>query len=240
MLRVDLSDLDSVGHLVSQIRTEGIRLDIVVDNAAVVTAGSRETPQGLDEMFVVNYLSKYLLVRRLIEENLLRTDAARIPRIVYVASESHRNPASFEWARFGVYRPYGIRATIAEYGYTKLLLVTMARTLSRRLNPDGTTRISVFALCPGPVDSRIARESPAFFQPLLKVVFRLFFRSPAMAVQPVLYLACSPEVEGRASEYLFLMGRKEPDARAIMVEPGDRLWALSQSLLQARGFRFVE
>jgi hypothetical protein len=128
--------------------------------------------------------------------------------------------------------------TVELYGYYKLLMTTFARELVHRLNPSGEVRYSVFALCPGPVNSNIARESPAVFKPLLKLVFGLFFRSPAQAVGPVLYFACSPEVEGRATDYLFLMSRREVDAKAMNADNGDRLWALSEDLLLAHGVEF--
>jgi hypothetical protein len=116
------------------------------------------------------------------------------------------------------------------YGYYKLLLLTMANELSRRINPDGKVKTSVFALCPGPVNSNIAREAPRMFQPLLKLVFGIFFRSPEKACSPVIYLAASPEMEGKTGEYLFLMQKKEMDGKATDPENGKKLWELSQQL----------
>jgi hypothetical protein len=91
----------------------------------------------------------------------------------------------------------------------------------------------VSALCPGPVNSNIAREAPALFQPLLKLVFRIFFRSPKKACQPVVYLAASGETEGRAMDYLFLLNRKEMDEKATDPDHGRRLWELTEKLVSA-------
>jgi len=122
---------------------------------------------------------------------------------------------------------------VAMYGYYKLLLVTMASELSRRLNgraPGAGPAASVFALCPGPVNTNIAREAPRVFQPLLRLVFSIFFRSPRVACRPVVYLAASPEMEGRTGEYLFLMQRKGMDGKATDPENGKLLWELSEAL----------
>jgi NAD(P)-dependent dehydrogenase (short-subunit alcohol dehydrogenase family) len=116
------------------------------------------------------------------------------------------------------------------YGYYKLLLLTMANELSRRLNPDGVVRVMVAALCPGPINSNIAREAPALFKPLLRLVFRIFFRSPGKACRPVVYLAASDEPEGRAMDYMFLMQRKPMDRNATDTEHGKRLWELTEKL----------
>ena len=238
MLPVDLSDLDSIKSLVEALINRGVKLDILIDNAAVVPGGSRQTKQGLEEMFVVNYLSKFMLVRLLLDHDLFNTYGKESPRIIYVSSESHRNPKSFDWDGFGIYKPYSMGKTVALYGYYKLLMTTMANELSRRLNADGAVHYSVFALCPGPVNSNIARESPAIFKPLLKVVFGIFFRSPKQAVLPVVYFASSPEVREKPLDYLFLMSRKEMAGKAVAMDNGSRLWAISEQVLEKKGVVF--
>jgi len=230
MIRMDLSDLESLQTLTTEIKEQFGPLDIIVCNAAMVAKKSRPVKQGLDEMFVVNYFAKFLLVNQVLNEGILNHAGPHIPRIIFVSSESHRNPSSFDWERFGRYEPYGIKQSVAMYGYYKLLLVTMANEFSRRLNQDGKVSCSVFALCPGPVNSNIAREAPGIFQPLLKLVFGIFFRSPKKACRPVSYLAASRELEGKTGEYMFLMQMKEMDEKAVDPENGKRLWELSEEL----------
>ncbi|MBK6484494.1 MAG: SDR family NAD(P)-dependent oxidoreductase [Chitinophagaceae bacterium] len=197
MMHVDLSDLDSIVALVNKLKAASVKLDILVDNAGMVPNKSRKTKQGLEEMFVVNYLSKYCLTRLLLDHNLFNNPDNNIPRIIYVVSESHRNPGAFDWDNFGAYKEYSMGKTVEYYGYYKLLLATFANELSRKINSPDQVNYSVFALCPGPVNSNIAREAPAIFKPLLKAVFKIFFRSPEVAVQPVIYFAASPEVKER-------------------------------------------
>lgn len=238
MLPVDLSDIESVRQLVSQIKESGVKIDVLIENAAVVPARSRKTKQGLEEMFVVNYLSKFLLTRWLLDHELFNTADGHVPRIIFVSSESHRNPKAFDWEGFGKYREYSMGKTVELYGYYKLLMTTYANELSRRLNPHGQLNYSVFALCPGPVNSNIARESPAIFKPLLKLVFGIFFRAPRVAVQPVVYFATSPEVKDKSMDYLFLMSRKEMDAKATDGVNGEKIWSFSEELLYQHGVVF--
>ena len=172
--------------------------------------------------------------------NLLKVSEGNVPRIIFVASESHRNPKSFDWDAFGNYKSYAMGKTVELYGYYKLLLTTFANELSRRLNAGDQLKYSVFVLCPGPINSNIARESPVIFKPLLKLVFGIFFRSPAVAVQPVVYFASSQEVKDRTIDYLFLMSRKEMDAKASDHLNGEKLWTLSEALLQKHGIVFQE
>lgn len=237
MIQVDLSDIDSINNLVRELKQKDIKLNTLICNAAVVPRTSRKTRQGLEEMFMVNYLAKFLLVRWLIDEDMLKPAENSIPRIIIVSSESHRNPKNFDWKNFGVYKDYGMNKTVELYGYYKLLLTTFVNELSRRLNPTGT-EVSVFSLCPGPVNSNIAREAPYVFQPLLKLVFSIFFRSPDKAAIPLVYLAASRELEGKALDYLFIQQRKATDQKTQDPENGKRLWMQSEKLMTDIGITF--
>ncbi len=272
MLHVDFSDTVSIHNLVTEIKAKYTPIDVLVCNAGIVPKQSRKTRQGLEEMFMVNYFSKFIFVNLLIEnecfgifsgmpvidhsgnqsnpkttiqpsktitENRNEADQgsanrkSKIPRIIFVASESHRNPENFQWNDFGIYKDYSIGKSIELYGYYKLLLTTFSYELSRRMNPDGITTCSVFSMCPGPVNSNIAREAPKIFIPLLKLVFGVFFKSPAKAAVPVVYLAASNDFEGKSFDYIFLMSRKEIDEQASNPENGKKLWKLSDELMNS-------
>lgn len=231
---VDFSDLDSVASLVKEIKETYGRIDIFISNAAVVAKKSIKTKSGLEQMFIVNYLSKFFFVQQLLKRNCFNEGSSVLPRIIFVTSESHRNPKEFRWEEFGKFIPHSIGKTVELYGYYKLLLVTFARELSRKLNND-INRYSVFALCPGPVNSNIAREAPLIFKPLLRLVFTIFFRSPKKASEPVVYLAASKDVEGKDFDYLFLMERKPIDEKADDPTNGKKLWELSEVLITSLG-----
>ena len=230
MMFVDLSDIDSIEKFATQLKEKYQKIDILVCNAAVVPKKSRKTKQGLEQMFMVNYFAKFLLVNKLLDLDIFNRDQGQVPRIIFVSSESHRNPKSFDLNGFGTYEEFKIGKVMELYGHYKLLMTTFANELSRRLNPGDKTDCSVFALCPGPVNSNIAREAPKIFQPLLKLTFSIFFRSPEKACEPVIYLASSNDVEGKATDYLFLMSRKEMDEKATSADNGKALWEASTKL----------
>lgn len=232
MMHVDLSDIDSIMSFADELKKKYDKIDILVCNAAVVPKKSRKTPQGLEQMFMVNYFAKFILVNKLLELDIFNSDKGQIPRIIFVSSESHRNPKEFNLEGFGEYTDFKIGKVMELYGHYKLLMTTFANELSRRLNPGDKTNTSIFALCPGPVNSNIAREAPKVFQPLLKLTFSIFFRSPEKASEPVLYLAASNDVEGKAIDYLFLMSRKAMDPKATDPENGTKLWEVSEELMR--------
>jgi NAD(P)-dependent dehydrogenase (short-subunit alcohol dehydrogenase family) len=112
-----------------------------------------------------------------------------------------------------------------------LALITYARELHRRLNPGNEIDVAVHTLCPGPVNSNIAREAPGWAKPLVKVTFSLFFTAPMKAAEPVVYLAAAEKLEGKSDEYMHLMSRKDPDERTAEEATGKRLWKRSAELL---------
>ena len=232
MLHVDLADFDSISKLVGQAKKQFGTIDILICNAAVVVKEARKTKHGLDEMFTVNYLAKFYLVNALLKEDCFNTKGAELPRIIFVSSESHRNPEQFEWDTFGQFQEHKMAKTVERYGYYKLLMTTFSQELERRLNPNAKPNYSVFALCPGPVNSNIAREAPAIVQPLMKLVFKMFFSSPEKAAEPVVYLAASKELEGKPKDYLFLMSRKPVDEKADDPVNGKKLWELTDHLIK--------
>ncbi|MCK4569875.1 MAG: SDR family NAD(P)-dependent oxidoreductase [Bacteroidales bacterium] len=230
MLYIDLYDIDSIYTFADQLKEKYNTIDILICNAAVVPKKSRKTSQGFEQMFMVNYFAKFLLVNRLLELEIFKRVKGQVPRIIFVSSESHRNPKTFDLDGFGIYSEFKIGKVMELYGHYKLLMTTFANELSRRLNPGDITDYSVFALCPGPVNSNIAREAPKIFQPLLKLTFSIFFRSPKKACEPVVYLAASGDVEGKPIDYFFLMSRKEMDSKATDPANGKMLWDASDFL----------
>lgn len=69
------------------------------------------------------------------------------------------------------------------------------------------------------------------FQPLLKLVFSVFFRSPVKACKPVVYLASSSQVKGKSIDYLFLMQRLDMDSLAADPGNGKWLWDKTEALV---------
>jgi NAD(P)-dependent dehydrogenase (short-subunit alcohol dehydrogenase family) len=230
-LPIDLADLTAIERLGAELAARGTRLDLLVLNAAIVPTEARRTPQGLDEMFVVNYLSSFALVASLLRAGVLPVGGATRPRIVFVSSEGHRWSAGLPFAELSGRRDPALGRVLAYYGEYKMMLTTFAWELDRRLNAGGARHAGVFALCPGAMNTNIAREVPRLARPLLRAVMRLFFQDPFGADEPVLYLACSRAMESESAVYLHKMTRKDPDPRAVDPACGRDLWEQSEALL---------
>jgi NAD(P)-dependent dehydrogenase (short-subunit alcohol dehydrogenase family) len=243
MLRADLSDLDQVNELADELRRRGERVDVLVDNAGIATPRARKTAQGLDAMFVTNFLSKFVLANRLLRDGTIRNtrfaDAPRgsapLPRILYISSDSHQGASAIDWEEFGRFIDYGVNKGINNYSYFKLVLNTFACELARRLAPGGVIDVPTHVMCPGPVDSEIVRDAPAALRVFLKLVFRVAFRSPEKAARPVVYMCTSAAFESETNRYLHMFNPKRMDEKCYDPGAGATLWDRSVALCSEVG-----
>ncbi|SMB21949.1 putative Retinol dehydrogenase 13 [Sterolibacterium denitrificans] len=242
MVRLDLADFAAIDRCCAELRDRGVKLDRVILNAGVVPPKAIRTAQGFEMMFGVHFLGNMRFVLGLLRDgtipNEVFADAGApggIPRIVCVGSELHRSAPPLDLATLGQFVEYGTMGSMQQYGHSKLAMLMFCRELMQRLQPDGRIQVAVHYLCPGPVDSNIARGTPAVFKPLLNVVKRLLFASPEKAAEPVVYLTAAQAIEGRTDIYLHLMSRKAP------AEPTDdaalrrQVWNAGLRMLEMEG-----
>ncbi len=229
LCEVDIADLDSVAALCEQLKNDATRIDIAVLNAGLMPREARKSAQGFELMFAVHFLANRLLAERMIRDGVLAAagDEAVRSRLIFVSSEAHRSSPPIDFEQFARFTPYGLKDGMKHYSVSKLHLTTYARALSRRLGDD----FAVHALCPGPVNSNMAREAPWFLKPLVLPIMRGFFLSPEKAAEAVLYLACSEDAGARTGIYLHMMREKAVAPLAEDESNGRHLIERSDALL---------
>ncbi len=233
LMEVDLADLNSVHHFCDLMDQRNLHLDIALMNAGLMPARSRKTPQGYEMMFAVHFLSTRVMIDRWLQDRVIQPSSqpGDTPRIVLIASESHRSSHTIDFDHLGAYTEYGMNESLKHYGLSKLTLLTFATELSRRLNPGDDVQVAVHAMCPGGVATNISRDTPAFLKPLVNSFFGHFFQSPEEAVRPAIYLCCAEAAGQTTGMYLHMMQRKAVSATASNLENGTRLWETSEPLI---------
>jgi NAD(P)-dependent dehydrogenase (short-subunit alcohol dehydrogenase family) len=229
---LDLSRLDSIHHFAQSLRNDNISIDAMMLNAGVALPGARKTESGQDEMFQVNYLANVMLCTLLLNKGVISTNNQGTPfrpRILFISSDSHQGSSYIDYDEFGKFIPYGVKKGIANYSYFKLVLNTYATELSRRVNKNGVD-VGINVICPGPVHSGIIKEAPMLLRMVLGAIFYVIFRSPKKAAQPVVYMAISPDYEGRTNEYQHMFKPKKMDEKIYIPEEGEKLWIASYKL----------
>jgi NAD(P)-dependent dehydrogenase (short-subunit alcohol dehydrogenase family) len=229
MMYLDLSKIDSIHDFINALKEKKITLDVTILNAASAASGARITPSGLDELFLVNYFSNFILVNLLIREGIINTKGTVQPRIIFITSDTHRGCSAIDYDEFGRFFEYGVSKAISNYSYFKLVLNTFATELSRRLNREKVLA-QVNIICPGPVNTNIIRETPFIFRIALRAIFSVIFKSPTKAAQAVIYMACSDDFLDRTNEYMQMFISKKMDEKVYDRKEGMKLWLESEKL----------
>ncbi|MBW2256179.1 MAG: SDR family NAD(P)-dependent oxidoreductase [Deltaproteobacteria bacterium] len=219
LVLADLSALAEVRRAAAEIRARCDRLDVLVNNAAVVTTERVESVDGNEMQLAVNHLAYFLLTHELLD--LLKASAPA--RIVNVSALAYRFHAldldDLHWER----RPYrGIRV----YTTTKLLEVIWTFELARRLEGSG---VAVNCLHPGVVATEIARNWGRWVQPVVRFS-SLFMLSPEKGARTALHLATSPEVEGITGCYFERCRARKTTRITHDRELAKRVWEATEEL----------
>lgn len=209
-LRYYLADLSSLGEvrgLAGQIVSDAEHLSAVVNNAGIISRERKQSEDGYELTFAVNYLSHFLLTNLLLP--LLRASAPA--RIVNVASAG-QSPVDFGDPMLE--RRYD---AMRAYSMSKLAQIMFTFELAERL-PD--TGVSVNALHPASLmDTKMVTEA-----------FGYTMSTVEEGAEATVRLAVSPELEGFTGRYFD--GKREARAKrqAYNQEARERLWALSERL----------
>ena len=212
----DLSSLEQVRRLARDVERHVDRLDALVNNAGVVLMdGRRESRDGFEMTFAVNYLSHFLLTAELMP--LLRESAPA--RIVNVASIGQA-PVNFDDPM--AERDYeGFRA----YVQSKLAQIMFTIELAGRLRGAGEENVTVNALHPATfMDTQMLRVSLGA-TPRSEV---------AEGVESLSRLLVDPELDGVSGRYFDQLDEATAEAQAYDADARRRLWQLSEELTGER------
>jgi NAD(P)-dependent dehydrogenase (short-subunit alcohol dehydrogenase family) len=146
------SALDSANAFLSH---KNARLDILIGNAAIMTATYTLSPDGIESTFATNVLGHYAFITTLLP--LLRK--AENARVVVVNSLAHAKVSAIDYEELT--RENGedgtsfmdMRKGFARYGVSKLGLMYLTRELDRRLRNESIKTVRVNTCHPGTASS---------------------------------------------------------------------------------------
>lgn len=146
-VELDLADSESVERFAATVSSRMNRLDILMNNAAVVSLESlRRTPAGHEMHTATNHYGHFLVTGWLFPL-LVRSNGARV---VTLTSGAYRfgaiDFADLDWRK----RPY---SRTQSYGASKLANLLFMRELQKRFDAAGATALSL-AAHPGMTDTK--------------------------------------------------------------------------------------
>lgn len=229
---LDLANLASVAAFGQRMQVEHPRLDLLINNAAVMAPPQRQvTADGFELQFGTNYLGHFALTAHLLP--LLRR--GHNSRVVNVASIAANNGV----IRFDDVQAEHSYSPMAAYGQSKLANLLFSFELQRRSDAAGWTLLSI-AAHPGISRTELIPNgagSNSRSGLLRRFLGPLLFQPAAQGALPTLYAATAPEAKGGG--YYGPNGLGETrgfpktaniPAPALDVNVAARLWTVSEEL----------
>jgi NAD(P)-dependent dehydrogenase (short-subunit alcohol dehydrogenase family) len=221
LLQADLSSQQSIRQLVENFQQHYTHLHVLINNAGASFPGRRrETVDGLEMTFAVNYLAPFLLTNLLLDV----LTASAPARIVNVSSDAHKS-GYIQMDDLQAEKRYRSMRT---YPQAKLAVVLFTYELARRLQGMGVT---ANCLHPGFVATHFAQSDGGPAARLLVKLIGSFGASPQEGAKTSIYLASSPEVEGITGNYFV----KSIPRRSVAISYDEslqrQLWEQSAKLM---------
>ncbi len=228
---LDLADLSTLRPAVDTLLERHGRVDVLVNNAGLVSSSRRTTADGFELQFGTNHLGPFALTALLFGA----LGEQHPSRVVTISSIAHR----LGWASMDDLDGNGLYYGWDVYSRTKLANLLFAFELQRRLAGAGSRCVSL-AAHPGLSETNFGDASPwplswlsMFTSPLLSLVTQ----SAEAGALPVVRAATDPGVRG--GEFFGPSGPGEVRGAPVAVAPSRRardqrlaaaLWQKSEAM----------
>lgn len=220
---LDLSRLESVREFAQQYVADHARLDVLINNAGVMTGKRLATEDGFEWTLAVNYLGPFLLTNLL--TSLLMSSAPS--RIINVGSENYRtvkqglNLEDLQMTE-------GFSPSRA-YAASKMANILFTVELERRLGASGVT---ADVLHPGVVATSFGRsEESSKRMGWMMSGLKPFLRKPAQGARTSVFLATADRETLETGLYWSDEKPKDPIPPAVDPDVAQRLWSESARLV---------
>lgn len=226
---LDTGSLASVRDFAAGLRQDGGRLDLLINNAGIMTTPYFQTEDGFEGQLAVNYLGHFLLTGLL----LPALEAAPAARVVTLYSLAHRlGGIRFEDMHFT--RGYDAGKS---YYQSKMACLMFALELNQRLVHGGYTTRST-AAHPGISQSDLYRHMPKPLRLITSLLGSWVLQPAEQGALSTLYAALSDDIGGGEAIGPGGAGQRRGAPRMAEVEESalrqadrDRLWRMSEEMV---------
>lgn len=231
IILLDLGDLSKVEKFASMYKEKYKTLDILINNAGVMTTPFMKTEDGFEFQNGVNHLGHFALTAHLFD--LLKS--TKDSRLVIVSSIAHKsgviNLDNYMYENQKAYTP------MKSYSQSKLSNLLFMYELNRKMK-DKDVDVKVLAAHPGISRTDLTRYILKGIMAKIAIpIMWMFAQAPKKGAQPQLRAALDPNI--KTGEYYGPNGFKEMRGKAVVVSALPRahnekdakdLWTLSEKL----------
>lgn len=219
VIHLDLNSLEQINQAANEIIAKYEKIDVLVNNAGMMTPDLEATADGFEKQFGVNYLGPFLWTLKL----LPLVQKAQQGRVIHLASMMHLlghiQPENFNADQVKKYNG------VLSYGNSKLANLLFSNILAKQLQGSHVTSN---ALHPGGVDSEIYRELPKWQYAIIK----LGLIPPSKPAELIKKIALDPSWEKRNGDYVSLQTPAFKSGKAKDMQLAQKLYDESSALVK--------
>ncbi|PVH72920.1 short-chain dehydrogenase/reductase-like protein [Cadophora sp. DSE1049] len=221
LLTLDLNSLESVRACASDFLSKSKTLNILIENAGVMTTPEGRTKDGFETQFGTNHLAHFLLFL-LLKPTLLASSTPKFAsRVVILSSVGHRiSEVHFDNINLdGEYEPW------KAYGQSKTASLWTANQIERKYGSRG---LHAFSLHPGSIATELSRHMTAddLAGAAADQTFANMMKSAQQGAATTVWAAAAKELEGTGGRYLENCQVSKPyQPSAGQWGPGHAPWA---------------
>ena len=167
---LDLANLSSIEEFADRVKTEGVQIEALINNAGVMSKCYAETADGFEMTMGVNFVGVYALTRKLLPS--LSTGSCVLNTVSVTTSLGSVKKDFLAKGPKHYFR-------LARYSDSKLALLLFTIELEKRLRERG---IRVCGIDPGVVDTGMI-SMQRWFDPITDAIFRPFIKRPEKAAE---------------------------------------------------------
>jgi NAD(P)-dependent dehydrogenase (short-subunit alcohol dehydrogenase family) len=218
----DLSNLKEIHQVAEELLKLDTPINVLIHNAGVYLTKRELTPEGLEKVFVVQYLSSFIINYVLMDKLKSQENA----RIIMVNSEGHRFAAwglrtdDLNWDK----RRY---SGLKSYGSAKIAQLLSMIVFDEHFQNTGVT---INAMHPGAVKTDTGQENGPVYRWFKRNFIDKTLKSPEISAEALYYLGVSKEIEGLSGKFFNLTTEEEPAPPALDKEVAYDLWEKSLDL----------
>ena len=214
VLLCDLASRASIDAAAEEYLASGRPLDLLVNNAGLVSLTRQESVDGHELVLAVNFFAMFQLTLRLWP----RLVASAPARVINLSSDTYKI-GNLDLDNLAL-EPYSVANA---YSRSKLAVVYFTRELARRAAGQGVT---VNAVDPGPVASNIGANNPGLLYTIAKPMIKYLFPSADRAARTAMMLATDPDLKDASGGYYRSMKLRE-NPLDFDADFSQRLWSIA-------------
>ncbi len=212
----DLSRLEDIRRVAGELSELETPIEVLIHNAGTYLTKRELTPDGIEKVFVVHYLSSFIM--NFILMNKLKSQERA--RIILVGSEGHRFAAwglrldDLNWDK----RRY---TGLKSYGSAKLAQLLSMIVFDERFRGSGVT---INTMHPGAVKTDTGQENGPLYKWYKRNFLDKTLKSPELSATALYWLGVSKDVENVSGNFFNLTTEEVPAPPALDREVAYELW----------------